>query len=782
MDQLNGTVTLAYLDEDNKQRIFFRVVPLCTRDGYLFADAQTRYPDQGSLRVVPDKREQSTFKERMRGIGTLCAICLGGDAKEISKVRQNKNYQPQQGEYNQFAIYSDVVCGFEPDALFEVIDASNTATAQAPLTAQVLLLSQKVLYGPVDREQLADAAVDALKPYGNDHYLLQTIKLPDGTQHTMYWNPDATQNKRIRKSKAARSAKEEPVGDACTESAAPAVPAEAAAPLSEAAPAPSPKPPEKHDEPCASAISEPKTETPTAKPTDAPKTPEALPLGKPLQILDSSLTFSDHLERLNQTVSADANRFDEETLALEEEPAEAVKYSGTPLERASVREPVIVGRPKPLHYVVERQIKAAQPQSAADPSGMSAEQVLQALFSVWRDPETHEQILRGLSDDEDFSFAFLKTMQTNGRELRILAAAQAQLADIEAERLSLLMQLERLRDDRRKMEKETLQSISEQKKTQLKELETAVSNLQAQKDSLEAATVALSNATQKETEDFVRANTWHGQPYGDAIALLIPTVGVHRTVEELLGLLRTGLTAVGFDISEDDAYQLLIHFALADELCLYGDNEQDALRFCKAFVHSLGLDKVCACAPKDSQVRVVDALAENACRTPIVLITQLSARGQRSVGMKTLMYATVAEYLSGAAPECPACPKMRIPPLANALPDNGTAATVMPAISMESLDELQKIVAPLLDEQESWFEELKHQLADSDLEISDTTLRDMRSFVSAASQKLRGGFISAADAAVCHWVIPLVQRRGCAERTGTMMAYLPRALAMLGVR
>ena len=101
MKDINGTVTLAYVEEDNKQRVIFRVIPLCTREGVAFHDAAEDFPDEGSLRFVPDKREQSTFKERMRDISGLCAIHLVNDgAKELIKVRQNRNYSPEAGERN----------------------------------------------------------------------------------------------------------------------------------------------------------------------------------------------------------------------------------------------------------------------------------------------------------------------------------------------------------------------------------------------------------------------------------------------------------------------------------------------------------------------------------------------------------------------------------------------------------------------------------------------------------------------------------------------------------
>lgn len=138
MKEINGTITLAYVEEDNRQRVIFRVIPLCTREGNVFHGGAEDFPDEGSLRIVPDKREQSTFKERMREAGGLCAIQLASDGKELMKVRQNRNYAPEEGERNQYAIYSDVICELAEDGCFEVVepgaDASQALTARCCCT------------------------------------------------------------------------------------------------------------------------------------------------------------------------------------------------------------------------------------------------------------------------------------------------------------------------------------------------------------------------------------------------------------------------------------------------------------------------------------------------------------------------------------------------------------------------------------------------------------------------------------------------------------------------
>ena len=176
MKKLNGTVTLSILEEDNSQRVIFRIFPLCTKDGYIFQDRKTSYPDFGSIRIIPDKREQSSFKERMRDIGSICCVQLYSEGKELTKIRQNRNYDPNQGECNQYAIYSDVICGFEKEAVLEVFQEDQDHT-QA-LTETILLQRGMVLYGPVKRDEKAEW--ETLKPFGNEKYLLHTVETADG--------------------------------------------------------------------------------------------------------------------------------------------------------------------------------------------------------------------------------------------------------------------------------------------------------------------------------------------------------------------------------------------------------------------------------------------------------------------------------------------------------------------------------------------------------------------------------------------------------------------------
>ena len=67
--------------------------------------------------------------------------------------------------------------------------------------------------------------------------------------------------------------------------------------------------------------------------------------------------------------------------------------------------------------------------------------------------------------------------------------------------------------------------------------------------------------------------------------------------------------------------------------------------------------------------------------------------------------------------------------------------------------------------------------------VSDTLLVCMRRFIEVASRKVRGGFLAAADIAVCHWIVPVLLWSRCDRaRMIEMLSGLPRAMEQLGIR
>ena len=72
----SGKIVLSFIEEDNVQRAYFRIRPLLTGEGALTKQDIDALPDDGYLRIVPDKNEQHTFKDRMRSLGYLCVLDL----------------------------------------------------------------------------------------------------------------------------------------------------------------------------------------------------------------------------------------------------------------------------------------------------------------------------------------------------------------------------------------------------------------------------------------------------------------------------------------------------------------------------------------------------------------------------------------------------------------------------------------------------------------------------------------------------------------------------------
>lgn len=183
----SGRIILSFVEEDNIQRAYFRVRPLLTEDGALTQADIDALPDEGYLRVVPDKNEQHTFKERMREMGMLCVLDLYNLPSDAIKIRTNKNYAPQRGENNQYIVYSDAVQSIPQQLFYEVISAENgekdkIARASTPFC---YLRSGGKIFGPVSRATGLEQ--EGAAPLAPDSEGIYAVTLPDGAEKLFYW-------------------------------------------------------------------------------------------------------------------------------------------------------------------------------------------------------------------------------------------------------------------------------------------------------------------------------------------------------------------------------------------------------------------------------------------------------------------------------------------------------------------------------------------------------------------------------------------------------------------
>ena len=179
MDIVNHTV-LAWLEEDNQKLGHFRVRPLLRETGPFTPAEIGEWRDEGYIRVVPDKSEQRSSKERMRGLGNFCLLTLKGS--HADKFKPNKSYAPAKGEKNRYIVYSNTVKAVPEQLFYEVIPESLMAKA---VTARVYARQGGKIHGPVDRQTGRDLK-DAC-PLPPDDPRIFSVTLPDGSVRLFYW-------------------------------------------------------------------------------------------------------------------------------------------------------------------------------------------------------------------------------------------------------------------------------------------------------------------------------------------------------------------------------------------------------------------------------------------------------------------------------------------------------------------------------------------------------------------------------------------------------------------
>ncbi len=787
MKDINGTVTLAYVEEDNKQRVIFRVVPLCTREGVSFHDASEDFPDEGSLRIVPDKREQSTFKERMRDISGLCAIHLVNDgAKELIKVRQNRNYAPDAGEKNKLAIYSDVVCEFAEDGCFEVVQPGQDASGA--LTRKVIIQKDKVLYGPVLKEEAASVSLDSLHPFGNDRFLLQNIQNDLLGSRMIYWDPEAIINWRQRRNAMRRKERAEEKAEldaAMLTASAPAV--------EETQPDTKPQQTvvrEKTVEPRKRAEKNEKAEkkeTPDkTEKTEKDRVTEntALPIGTKLDILDQQLTFDQQISRLDQGIGSTANRLTmDETPSEEEEPEIISHFNGTPLVPSAKPITKSAARPESMHHVVEQQLfqnNEGENRSIYRMVENPIDSLNRCLDYVWQNADMRSQAIEKLSENETFMRDMLQIFRRRGLNTQASAAAQEQLAEIEAERLSLLMQLDTAKQNAKQYREEAIASLSQKLRAESEKLKNEIQSLEKTKKKLTDETQALSQQNARQTIDFFSQNMQCMSGAGEERIMLSPVIGCHYEASELAEKLRVHMNESGYGINEDDAMGLLIYFSVNDTLCLCAATEADAARFAQVMLESFGLQSVSGTILPESYVEVVSILPEDGQRTPTVTIQSLGTESMSIYGHKTLYLATSHQIENYSTAGLPAHPIVHVPTaIKRAFGRVEDFQAVQPA-SLSSFMDIRSDTHPMLSEADKWFAELKARIEKEEFAVPRATLIDMRRFIEVATRKVRGGFLAAADSAVCHWLVPAIRLGQIKpEHFASIVAGLPRAMRLL---
>lgn len=526
-----GKAVLVYLEEDNVTRAFFRIQPLLTEGASVAAEAVAAFPDDGFLRIVPDKNEQHTFKERMRSLCGLCLLDLRALPPEANKIRTNKNYAPARGENNQFIVYSDAIRPM-PDGLFYQVVAEEVL--QSAATPQAYIRKGANIQGPFRRETAQPVGeITQLPPDSNEIYAVNV----NGQELLFYW-PRAA---------APAQAQEAPA------------PAEAA-PIAGAIPAAAP----------AAAPAEP-------TPQEAPAPRSALE-----QIQEMNSALADRVSRMRETPAAPLDYRPEQP----QKPLVGTRLYQAPQPFAAPRR-----AHNPLMETVEQQRYAARYEAPGAVLPQNAEMkdvpnpvdaFKRALLRVWQTPETQPQAVDTLLSQPGMRAILAKALSAQGED-PTLAAMHSQLQELEAERLMTLMQLDDAKKNLTAAREEILGEMSQDELQKLESLRHEQQACKAALTALQNAAEPLEAARQEAEETIARAQRSRG-------ALCVRArAGVACAKAELIHRVEAALKTAGFLFAPGDALSLLTICALSeDALEFRADNPADAYLGVTALAAALG--------------------------------------------------------------------------------------------------------------------------------------------------------------------------------------------------
>ena len=149
-------------------------------------------------------------------------------------------------------------------------------------------------------------------------------------------------------------------------------------------------------------------------------------------------------------------------------------------------------------------------------------------------------------------------------------------------------------------------------------------------------------------------------------------------------------------------------------------------------------------------------------------------------GHKTLYLATARQIENYSTAGLPAHPIVHVPAaIKRAFGRVEDFQAVQPA-SLSSFTDIRSDTHPMLSEADKWFSDLKAHIEKEEFAVPRATLIDMRRFIEVASRKVRGGFLAAADSAVCHWLVTAIRLGQIhPEHFASIVAGLPRAMQLL---
>jgi len=537
---LPGKLCIGILEEDNPLKSYFRLKPLLVEDAgkYVVFDGSDIYPEEGCIRIVPDKNESSHFKARMRRMGRYCVLDLRDHAGENDKIRPNKNYHGDETERNAHIVYSDVVREPAENMIFDVLPAQEEAwEGEAPGTPRAVREGslETWVYTPG-----AEGAKGSLAPDGEQLATeeLQRFDIPGFPGETLHFV--------IRLPGVMPSVIGAPAPRA--EAAAQPVPAEAPkAAEREAAPQP--------------AAPAPEPEKPWIS-HDLPRMPALR---------------TENMSPMQQALAAQSGLNPKRSRTLQEIIEEKWRHSRVDQ----------LGHPVPANAM-------------GHPVENPLENALEALKKAWSIPEIRERLVSSIAEMEQFSGALdgrRKALSASAlqHELEDLEAERLRtLSEIDKLRREKRNLRETFKQEIREEESGALREAIEKTRAARKEQEKYEAAAQEARKAAEFAQDAFAALNdgrfEEKLRDFAltsRAVELLNRPAEPVKSVAIPSEEAPGR-EEWIDRLRRAFIEEGLEISEIQAANLLVCIALNGSLMLAGKASSDKCTTARALARALG--------------------------------------------------------------------------------------------------------------------------------------------------------------------------------------------------
>lgn len=572
---LPGKLCVGILEEDNPLKSYFRFKPLLVAEegGYLPFDGAEAFPENGCLRIVPDKNESGHFKARMRRIGRYALLDLRAHPGENDKIRPNKNYRVDSAETNAYIVYSDVVVEPPAGMLFEVLDraapedSSHMAlTMPLPGTPRVLFRDENGGVAPALWRAAAMEGVEgAVELSREEERILPGLggetRLPGfaGEQTcVMLAAPGALLTR----------AAEATEGAEATEAHAPVV----ARPV-EVRPVEAPSPIEARQIEAPSPVAARPAEAPSARAerpgrAEAPREREKPRLSARAQAMALQTGLNPRRSRSLQEIIDDRwrrSRFDQ------------------------------LGHPVPG-------------EATGMPVESPVERAMDALRAAWRIEETRPKLAEAIGELEGMSGAIQK-----GAARREDEARTQRLNELEAQRLRLLNEVSALEARRADARERLLEDVRRDNARQLAEgerkLEALKADIAACEERAQGARAALAEAesayAEAEKRLAARAMETKALRFLQTPAERVPTDSALPSAGELISDVRTYLERAGVPLSHDQAVELLAALTLSPVTVLCGPALAPKGELARALAGALGLGNrfLCLSDPRHYEVR-----------------------------------------------------------------------------------------------------------------------------------------------------------------------------------